>query len=349
MLVIGSLLALFVGVANSVAAALEKHESMAADPTVGGLRLLGRLARRPVWLTAMGLSALSWIAEAASLGTAPVPVVATLRSSGRGLLVVGGRKWLGETFGRLELTAVTLATVGGVVTAVGATGSTVSHAVLSLPVQAGVAGGSAALAFVVSRLANGVAMGAAVGVLFAGTGVFTKQISDLFATRGLGAVEPILASLTLWAMIAMSVWAQNLLQGAFRKANAASVAAANAAVASLGLMVAGFLLYGERFPTGWAAGPLVGGIVVSLVGTVLLAMRGGRVGEEKVAAAVEGAEAGPPGGDGGQSGAHLGDGQLDNGQLDNGQREEPARRPENQRRNTAAHWSPSTPGTTSNS
>ena len=33
-------------------------------------------------------------------------------------------------------------------------------------------------------------MGAAVGVLFAGTGVFTKEVGDRFAVYGLGGLSP---------------------------------------------------------------------------------------------------------------------------------------------------------------
>ena len=36
----------------------------------------------------------------------------------------------------------------------------------------------------------GLVMGAAVGVLFAGTGVFTKEVGDRFAVYGLGGLSP---------------------------------------------------------------------------------------------------------------------------------------------------------------
>ncbi len=75
----------------------------APAPGETGLRLLAALARRPLWLLAMALSAVAWVGEAASLALAPVPVVATLRNAGRGLLVVGGGRWLDEHFSRLEL------------------------------------------------------------------------------------------------------------------------------------------------------------------------------------------------------------------------------------------------------
>jgi hypothetical protein len=68
-----------------------------------GARLLAALARRPLWLLAMALGALAWAAEAASLALAPVPVVATVRNAGRGLLAVGGGRWREEHFSRLEV------------------------------------------------------------------------------------------------------------------------------------------------------------------------------------------------------------------------------------------------------
>jgi hypothetical protein len=71
-------------------------------------------------------------------------------------------------------------------------------------------------------------------------------------------------------MLGMTIWAQSLLQQAFRHANAASVSAVNASVASLGLIGAGFVLYGENVPHGAAAVLLIVGIAVSLAGTALL-------------------------------------------------------------------------------
>jgi hypothetical protein len=120
------------------------------------------------------------------------------------------------------------------------------------------------------RKAAGVATGAAVGLLFAGTGVFTKEIGDRFAIYGVGGLTAVLPSAGIWLMVLMSVWAQSLLQQAFRRANAASVSAANASVASLGLIGAGFALYRQGLPGGAGAGLLVGGVIISLGGTALL-------------------------------------------------------------------------------
>ena len=293
MLVIGSLLALLSGMFNASAAALEKREGMTTGVGQSGWRLLAALARRPAWLLAIGLSALAWVGEAASLALAPVPVTATLRNAGRGLLVVGGARWLKERFTFPELVGVVLAGGGGVITAISVVNSGVQRRLLSnltqLLVGAGcmlVAAGVAAFSRWLAgegRLARpgrtvslgrekvaGLVMGAAVGVLFAGTGVFTKEVGDRFAVYGLGGLKPVLLSTGTWLMVVMSAWAQSLIQQAFRHANAASVSAVNACVASLGLIGAGFALYGEKLPKGYDAVLLVAGIVVSLGGAVLL-------------------------------------------------------------------------------
>lgn len=290
MLVLGSLLALISGMFNAAAAALEKREGMFAPAGRRGFGLLAVLARRPLWLMAMAISALAWVAEAAALALAPVATVATLRNAGRAVLVLGGARWLNERFSRLELVGVALASAGGALTAVAGAHSSVVRRPLSnldeVAVGAGCTLAAAVVVWAVSHLgrnpqgvsgggpgrhkAGGVLMGVAVGIVFAGTGVFTKEVSDRFALYSLGAVTPVLASPAVWGMLAMTVWAQSILQEAFRRANAASVSAANASMASLGLILAGFTLYGERVPTGSYLVALVGGATVSLAGTVML-------------------------------------------------------------------------------
>jgi drug/metabolite transporter (DMT)-like permease len=283
MLFLGSLLALVSGIANAAAAGIEKHQGMHVGTDHAGLRLLAALARRPLWLLAIVLSGLAWVAEASSFAFAPVPAVATLRNAGRGLLVVGGGRWLDEQFSRLEVVGVVLASGGGVLTAMASANAKVVKHPLSNLTEVAVAALCVVAAAVVSNLprlfpnrlpkagqATGIAIGVAVGLLFAGTSVFTKEVGDRFALYGTGALEDLAASAGLWLMLAMAVWSQSLVQQAFRRANAATVSAANTSVSSLGLITAGFLLYGEDFPTGSKAVLLVVGIVVSVVGTALL-------------------------------------------------------------------------------
>ena len=293
MLVFGSLLALISGMFNAAAAALEKREGMHTGLGRRGLRLLVALAQRPLWLLAIGLSIVAWVCEAASLATAPVPVVATLRNAGRGLLLAGGGRWLDERFSRVEVLAVVLASAGAAITAVGAAHTAVVRKPLSNAEELAVGGICVGAAAIIVRAASwlgasrrrgtapgtpgpyrskaaGAAMGTAVGVLFAGTGIFTKEIGDRFALYGLGGLAPAATSAGPWLMVVMAVWSQSLVQQAFRWANAATVSAANASVASLGLIAAGFALYGENIPGGVQAFLLVGGMAVALIGTALL-------------------------------------------------------------------------------
>lgn len=272
-MVMGGLLALFCGLANAGAAALEKHEGQAIGGGWHGWALLARLATRGRWLAAMALSAVAWAAEAAALALAPVPLVTTARSAGRGFLVVAGRRWLGERYGALEVVAWGSTLAGSVTTALAVTAS-VQRAPLGAGDQLVVATVSAAVTFAVSRChgrASGIGAGVAVGVLFAATGIFTKAIGDAVAVRGAGALGVILAMPGLWSMCCFTIWAQGLLQQAFLRANAASVAAASAAVSSVGLVVAGFALFGEAWPRGWRAAALVVGVAASVTGTALLA------------------------------------------------------------------------------
>jgi hypothetical protein len=294
MVVIGSLLALLSGLFNATAAALEKREGMSTGVGRRGLRLLAALARRRAWLLAMALSAMAWVGEAASLALAPVPVTATLRNAGRGLLVVVGARWLKERFTFTELLGFVLATAGGVITAISVIDTPVPRRLLSNLTEILIAAVCMVVTVLVTALARwlagegrfsapgaivgpgrervaGLVMGAAVGVLYAGTGIFTKEVGDRVAVYGLAAgLKAALLSAGTWLMVSMAVWAQSLVQQAFRHANAASVSAVNACISSLGLIGAGFALYGESLPHGFNAVLLVCGIAVSLGGAVLL-------------------------------------------------------------------------------
>lgn len=274
MVIAGSLLALLCGAANAAAAALEKREAARGASAGHGLRLLAALARRGYWLLAMALSVLAWTSEAAALGLAPVPVVTTLRSAGRGGLVLAGHRWLGERFGRAELVGVALLAAGGVVTASSAV--SVTHAPPPLPnsTELWLVAGAAAVTLGLARWGGALCSGSAVGVAFVATGVFTKEIGDRFVRDGAGAIVPLLATPGPWVMVALSVWAISLLQEAFLHANAATVSATSSAVSANGLIVASALLYHQRLAATGDLPWLVVGIAVSTTGAVALATGG---------------------------------------------------------------------------
>lgn len=272
MFFLGSALALICGLANSAAAALEKREMVQVGVGSRGLALLAVLIRRPLWLLAMALSLLAWTAEAGSLGLVPVPVVTSLRSLGRGGLVVIGHRWLGERFARVELTGVILLAVGGVLVASSVITSGASSPPLSDVTEVLVAVVLAAPAALLARSQSGILKGAAVGILFVATGVFTKEISDRFVRHGADAYRVLLTP-GPWLMIALSVWSLSLIQHAFARANAASVSAASTTVSANGLILAGVLLYHQPLASGSELVPLVAGIVLSAAGAIALAGR----------------------------------------------------------------------------
>jgi hypothetical protein len=271
MFLLGSALALICGLANSAAATLEKREMMQIGGGERGLALLTTLFRRPWWLLAMALSLLAWAAEAGSLGLVPVPVVTSLRSLGRGGLVMAGHRWLGERFTPIELTGVLLLAVGGVLVASSVITSGAAARPLSDLTEVLTAVVLSVPAWLLARSHSGILKGAAVGVLFAATGVFTKEIADRVVRDGGAAVLKLLVTPGPWLLIALSAWSLSLIQRAFARANAASVSAASTTVSANGLILAGVLLYHEPLAHGAELVPLVLGIVLSAIGAVALA------------------------------------------------------------------------------
>lgn len=268
-------MALACGVAHSVAAALEKRESVAVGGAGRGLRLLVVLVRRRWWLLAMALSVVGWATEAAALALAPIPVVTTLRGAGRGVLVVVGRRWLDESFGGVELAGVGLLAGGGILAALGAASGGPVAGPLSNLAELAVGAAVVVPALLAWRARHGLLTAAVAGLLFAATGVYTKEIGDRVARHGLAGILPLAATPGPWLMVAMSVWAISLLQSAFRYANAASVAAANATVSSAGLIVAGVILYRQPVASGAFGATLLSvGVVVATLGVVALAFGG---------------------------------------------------------------------------
>lgn len=273
MFLLGSALALICGLANSAAAALEKYVMLHVGMGERGLALLALLVRKPLWLIAMALSLLAWTAEAGSLALVPVPVVTSLRSLGRGGLIVFGHRWLGERFARIELAGVIMLAIGGVLVASSVITSGAAKPPLGDGTEVIVAVALALPAAALARASSGVLMGAAVGILFVATAVFTKEISDRFVRHGVPGVIHVLLTPGPWLMIALSVWSISLMQRALTRANAASVSAATTTVSNSGLIIAGVVLYGEPLAHGSDLVPLIAGIVVSTLGAVAL---GGR-------------------------------------------------------------------------
>jgi drug/metabolite transporter (DMT)-like permease len=269
-LVLGATLAAASGVAYNATAAVQKHETVRAQ--VPARRLLPTLLRRPLWLLALLLDLAAWVAQAAALTLAPIELVVPLMAVGAVLLVLLGVRWLGERFGRAELTAVALVATGGSAAAVATEGVAPTRAPLGAGTQLGAAAAAAA-ALLASRSHSGVALGTAAGCLYAATAICTKEVGDRLAADGWHALGPLLESPTPWLLALLGVVALWLVQAGFQRANAASVTAAMTAVASVGPILAGFLLYHERWPSGRGGPLLAAGIAAAVLGATMLAAR----------------------------------------------------------------------------
>jgi drug/metabolite transporter (DMT)-like permease len=266
--ILGAVLAIVTGFGFSAAALLQKHEALRANVTPA--RLLGALVRRWRWLAAILLSVVAWVAQVAALTLAPVALVIPLVGTGTAFLVVGGMHWLGERFGRMELIGVATIAAGGALAAVGASAVPVAHRALPFATQLLLGAVALVAAGVALVRRDGISLGIAAGCLYAGATILSKEVGDRFADHGLHAVWLLVASPTIWELAILAIGGLWLEQAAFQRANAASVGAAITALDTTGPILAGFVLYHERFPAGPRGILLGGGITLALAGMLLL-------------------------------------------------------------------------------
>ena len=281
MIVAGAIIAVATGVAYNLGAALQKRE--AVEVSVGTKHLLRQLAKRKVWLAATALSTFAWVGQVAALALAPVALVVPLLATGSAVLVVLGVRFLQEKFRTPELVGVALVAIGAAAAGAAEAGSTASHTSLRFTVQFLIVVVAGLCALAVLRRRSGVAYGAASGFGFAAVAIFSKEIGDGFANKGLRAVPHLLASPAPYLLLGVSIGALSLLQAGFQRGNAASVMAALSVPESIGPLIAGFWLYHEKYPHGIAAVVLPAGLLCAIAGSALLARHGRKLGEPTTA------------------------------------------------------------------
>jgi hypothetical protein len=267
---LGACIAVVTGIAYNGAAALQKREAVQVEKGAG---LLARLVRRKLWVAATTLSLVAWVGQVASLAMAPVALVVPLLAVGSAVLVFLGIRFLNERFHAVELAGVALVVAGASLAGVAETGLRPSHTPLRFGVQLLIAAAAVIGALVLLRWRSGIAYGAASGFGFAAVAIFSKEIGDAFARRGVAAVPHLLASPAPWLLVGASTVGLSLLQAGFQRANAASVMAALAVPEALGPLIAGFWLWHEQYPHGISAVILPFGLASAISGSVLLAHR----------------------------------------------------------------------------
>jgi drug/metabolite transporter (DMT)-like permease len=259
----------------SIAAAMQKHEALRFDERP--FRLLQRLAGRWLWLVAMAVDIGSWAAQASALALAPVAVAVPLMGLGMAVLVAIGVIVLGERFTAVEALAIGLTVAGATGAAVASARLPVARAPLSSWVQVAMGTVAVAASLAIARIRTGTGYGLAAGILYAASATFTKEVGDRFATQGWSAVPALLRTPTPWLLIVLGLIALAFVMSGLRRANAASVVAIMSAVESAGLVLAGFLLYHERYPTHGAGILLGASLVISVLGIVLVAGQSSRL------------------------------------------------------------------------
>jgi drug/metabolite transporter (DMT)-like permease len=189
------LLALGAALAYAAASVLQQHEARADDSPGGGVALVRRLARRPVWLAGLACDGLGYGFQAVALGVGELLVVQPVITSGILFALPASAWWSGRRLGRGEFAWSCVLAIGLVVFLAIATtdggndfASTEAWlvcAAIATPLLAGCV--IAAIRSDGTRRA--VLFALATGALFGITAALTKSSVVLLDQHGFGALE----------------------------------------------------------------------------------------------------------------------------------------------------------------
>ena len=294
--VIAVLAALAAAASFGVAAALQ-HRQARLTPQAGGVRLLARLAGRPLWLAGIALAAVAYGLQALALAFGPLalvaPIVATdllfaLPVAARWSRPLGARDWLGCVLAAGGVAAFLAAAPPSS----GRSGAPARDWLLAFAVVALVC----TLALAMSRLGTGPVRAAvtatAAGAVFGLTAAVTLSLTRLLRTAGPGGA---LAHWQPWALLVLGTAGLLLSASAFQAGALAASLPVMDTVEPVSGVLLGTLLFGERL----AASPAgitvqLAGAVAAIAGITLLGRYAGTP-ELRTAAKQAGAVTGPPG------------------------------------------------------
>jgi len=276
-----------------------------------GLRvaLLGRLLRRPLWVTGLALGLLGAVPQAIAYSRAPFVVVQPVLALGLLFVLVLGAWILHERVGLREVVGV-VAIIGGVaLVAWGAPPHSEVHrgpaAVIAVFAALSAAG---LFPFAVrgSRLDTGMLVIVATGCGFGATNVATKLVGDNLDLHNL-------SNAAAWALagVGTGVAATIVNMSAFQRRGATIVVPVSTAVQTFLPIVLEPLFLREHWGSAAFDGlPLAGGLAVALAGVVLVA--GSHEVSELVAASA-GGDSLPEEADGADEDEHQADAADENG------------------------------------
>ena len=234
------------------------------------LSLIGSLLRRPRWLLGTALGLVGVAPQVVALWLAPFVVVQPALGAGLLLLLAVGRRTLGEAVGPSEWAGV-VAIIGGIaLVAAGAPGHVEAHRRgLVVVLAAGLPALVALLPLAVrgTRLDTTALVVVGSGIGFAAANIATKLFGDdAGAAHYVNAVS--------WAAVALVAGLAATITGmtAFQRARATIVVPVTTAVQTYLPIVLEPLFLRERWGSAALYGlPIVAGIVVGAIGTVLVA------------------------------------------------------------------------------
>ena len=285
---IAVLAALAAAASFGVAAALQ-HRQARLTPQAGGVRLLARLAARPLWLAGIALAAVAYGLQALALAFGPLalvaPIVATdllfaLPVAARWSRPLRGRDWLGCVLAAGGIAAFLAAAPPSP----GKSDAPARDWLLAFAVV----GLVCALALAAGRLATTPAgrpatgpvraavTAAAAGAVFGLTAAVTLSLTRLLRAVGLGAT---LAHWQPWALLALGAAGLLLSASAFQAGALATSLPVMDTVEPMSGVLLGTLLFGERLaasPAGITA--QLGGAVAAIAGIALLGRYAGTPG-----------------------------------------------------------------------
>jgi multidrug transporter EmrE-like cation transporter len=275
--------ALAAGVLYNIAPLIETAAARESGPGTGlGLRLVGSLLARPLWVAGLGCELLGYGSQVLALTVAPLVLVEPIIASGIVVLVLGGGRLLGERVTRRGGVAIGLLTIGTVLLTV-AFGGRPDTGVLAPSldlwlISFGCAAGASllyALGLSAERhrslMLCGLAFGAAAGACYGVTGVETRQLSLLVHHFSLRVAGRVLSTPTPYLLIVFGIVALGLLQRGYQRGSPATVVPTMTAVATSLTVAGGVVVFGEKLPPGATAfASAVVGMAAILLGVVSL-------------------------------------------------------------------------------
>jgi hypothetical protein len=242
---IGLGLAFVAAVVTNMAYSFE-HDAAAALPRLSPrrpLRVVDFLIHDPRWLKAFGAETAGWLMYVAALRLAPLALVQAVTASGVAVLAFATARGHPSRLARREQFAVVLALAGLVLLGVSLLGHrpTDQHPpVIGIIIWLAACGGVAILLIVQpTRFGRAATLGLAAGLLFADGDISAKLI-------GYGG----LWLLALVPLIIAYGTGTSVLQTAYQRGDALTAAGMATMVTNAVPIVAGFVLFGERLPSG---------------------------------------------------------------------------------------------------